>query len=413
MSLHHITRLVCVKCGKTYGTEVAYTCPACGIEGILDVEYDYEAAARTLDRASLERREPWMWRYKELLPIDDMIELPHLHVGWTPVYGAPRLAEYVGIHGLWVKDDGRNPTASFKDRASAVAVMKAQERGAKTIACASTGNAASSLAGFAAATGLTSFIFVPETAPEPKVAQLLIFGANVLKVRDNYDGAYALCMDACAKYGWYNRNCAVNPYCIEGKKTAGLEIGEQLAERMPDWVVLSVGDGCTLAGVHKGLKEMHRLGIANKVPKLLGVQAVGAAPVVDALHTGSFKPVNAKTLADSICVGMPRNWRKAVNAVRESGGDMVTVEDPEILDAMRATARLAAVFAEPAAATAVAGLRAALRQKVVGKPETALVVITGNGLKDIKSAIQATEAPMTVENDPGKLSGELQKRKLI
>jgi threonine synthase len=412
LGLEHVTRLVCVKCHASYGTDVPYTCPVCGIEGILDVEYDYEEVARTLDCSSLERREPWMWRYKELLPVDAMAELPHLQVGWTPVYGAPRLAAHVGIQGLWIKDDGRNPTASFKDRASAVAVMKAKEKGAPVIACASTGNAASSLAGFAAATALTSFIFVPASAPEPKVAQLLVFGANVLQVKDTYDGAYALCMEACSRYGWYNRNCAINPYCIEGKKTAGLEIGEQLADRMPDWVVLSVGDGCTLAGVHKGLKEMFRLNIGSKVPKMLGVQAKGAAPVAAAFRSGSLKEVKPKTLADSISVGVPRNWRKAVNAVRESGGEFVTVTDAEILEAMRVTARLSAVFAEPAASAAVAGLKTAVKRKIVGAQETALVVITGNGLKDIKSAIRATKPPISVKNDMDVLAKELRRRKL-
>ncbi len=410
MGMQHVTGLTCVECGRKYGPKPAYTCPDCGVEGILDVTYDYDDVARTLDRASLERREPWLWRYKELLPIDEFSELPHLQVGMTPVYGAPRLAEWAGIAGLWIKDDGRNPTGSFKDRASAVGVVKAKEAGKQVIAAASTGNAASSLAGMSAATGLTAVIFVPDRAPEPKIAQLLIFGAKVFKVKGTYDEAWELCQKATEKYGWYNRNCAVNPYLVEGKKTCGLEIGEQLAEKMPDWVVVSVGDGCTLAGIHKGLVEMHRLGIAKKIPKLLGVQAETAAPLVEAFREDRDVRVGpAETLADSICVGSPRNWRKALTAVRRSEGALVTCTDQEILDAMRETAQRAAVFGEPAGVAGAAGLKRAVAEGIVGRDETALVVVTGNGLKDIRSAIQANPPPFEIAADLGALESQLGK----
>lgn len=414
MALEHITRLTCVRCGKHYGTDTPYTCPACGLEGILDVEYDYERAARTLTLRALESRPRWAWRYTELLPIDAAAPLPHLQVGMTPLYDAPRLAEAVGVKSLLVKDDGRNPTASFKDRASSVGVVKAKEQGKQVIACASTGNAASSLAGFSAAMGLTSFIFVPERAPEPKVAQLLIFGANVIRVRGSYDQTWQFCQEACTRYGWYNRNAAVNPYLVEGKKTVGLELGEQLATEMPDWVALSVGDGCTIAGAWKGLKEMHRLGILSRLPRMLGVQAAGAAPVTRAFDANQdLVPIEARTVADSIEVGHPRNWRKAVRAIRESGGAMVNVEDPEILEGMRRGARLAAVFAEPAAAAAIAGVAAAVRRGIVGKGESALVVVTGNGLKDVRSAIQATSPPLDLPPDLGVLDSALRERHLL
>ncbi len=395
MALEHIVRLTCVKCGRTYGTDVQYTCPSCGLEGILDVVYDYERARRTMTKDALASRRAWAWRYLEVLPIDAKAELPHLQVGMTPVYEAPRLASALGVQSLWVKDDGRNPTASFKDRASSVGVVKARERGASVIACASTGNAASSLAGFSAAVGLTSFIFVPKRAPEPKIAQLLIFGANVLRVQGTYEEAWDLCQRACEKYGWYNRNCAVTPYLVEGKKTVGLELAEQLGAKMPDWVVLSVGDGCTLAGAWKGLWEMHRMGLVPRLPRMLGVQAAGAAPVTRAFRTGQeLVPSLANTLADSIAVGTPRNWRKAIRAVKESSGAMVNVEDEEILEAMRQTARLCAVFGEPAAAAAVAGLGRAVKEGIVSRKETAAVVVTGNGLKDVQSAIRANAPPI-------------------
>jgi len=415
MALEHIRQLTCVACGRHYGTDTLYTCPACGLEGILDVEYDLELAARTLTPQALAGR-PWThWRYQELLPVDFSRPLPHLQVGMTPVYPTPRLADVVGVKSLWVKDDGRNPTGSFKDRASSVGVVKARELGKDVIACASTGNAASSLAGFAAAVGLKSFIFVPERAPEPKIAQLLIFGATVLRVRGTYDQVWMFCQEACAKYGWYNRNCAVNPYLVEGKKTVGLELGELLGDQVPDWVSLSVGDGCTIAGAWKGLKQMHQLGFLKRLPRMLGVQASGSAPITEAWanKVDQIKPMEAQTLADSIAVGHPKNWRKALRAIRESNGAMVNAEDAEILEAMRRTARQAAVFAEPAGATSVAGVMAAVRQGIVGKEESVLCVVTGNGLKDTKSAIQATTPPIDLPPEMDALEAELKERRLL
>jgi len=389
--MSYVTGLTCVICGATYAPgAVDYTCPACGPDGILDVEFDYAAVARSLTAEALRQRPLDHWRYRELIPIEEA-HMPPLQVGWTPVYDAPRLARHVGVRSLYVKDEGRNPTASFKDRASSVGVVKALAAGARAIACASTGNAASSLAGFSAAAGLPSFIFVPEQAPEPKVTQLLVFGARVFRVQGTYREAYELCQAACARYGWYNRNCAVNPYLVEGKKTAGLEIAEQMGAALPDWVAVSVGDGCTIAGIYKGLQEMQALGLSDRVPRLLGVQAEGARPVVDAFLSGDgLRPVDTHTCADSISVGLPRNWRKALRAVRASGGTMVAVSDGEIREAILYTARLAAVFAEPAAAAAVAGLRRAVAAGLVRPHETALAVVTGNGLKDVKTAVETT-----------------------
>ena len=388
--MEYIAGLKCVVCGAEYGFDMLYTCPKCGIEGILDLVYDYGKIKKTLTSKNLSHRHFSLWRYKELLPVNADSILPELAVGWTPIYSVPRLGEFLGINKLFLKDDGRNPTGSFKDRASAIGVVKAQEFKFNTIACASTGNAASSLAGFSAAVGLPSVIFVPERAPDPKVTQLLVFGAKVIKVKGSYDDAYYLCMDACEKYGWYNRNCAINPYLIEGKKTAGLEIAEQMGNNIPDWIVFSVGDGCTIGGAWKGLKEMALLGFTDgKRPKMLGVQASGSSPIAKAYHDGKpLLPVEAQTKADSIAVGKPRNWRKAINAIRESGGSMVIVEDSKILDAILYTARATGVFGEPAGATAVAGLKKAVADGIVKPEESALVVVTGNGLKDIKTAME-------------------------
>ena len=393
-----VTGLQCLVCGHLYPYGNVLTCPGCGIQGILDVQYDYNAIAARLNAARLKSRSFDHWRYLELLPVSPGLSFPHLHVGWTPVYDVPCLARNLGIAKLYLKDEGRNPTNSFKDRASSIGVLKAIEFGFDTVACASTGNAASSLAGLSAAVGLKSFIFVPDRAPEPKITQLLIFGATVLKVHGTYEQAFDLCRQACEEFGWYNRNSGTNPFLVEGKKTAGLEIAEQFGKNMPDWVVVSVGDGCTIGGIGKGLQEMKRLGFIDRVPRLLGVQAEGARPIVDAFHTNKdLMPTSTNTLADSIAVGTPRNWRRAIQQIRLSHGEMIAVSDDEILDAMRMTARLGGVFGEPAGVAGVAGLKKAVAQGIVRSNESAVVVITGNGLKDIQSAKQASGQPISVE----------------
>ena len=208
----------------------------------------------------------------------------------------------------------------------------------------------------------------PERAPEPKVTQLLIFGATVLRVRGSYEDAFQMCQGACERWGWYNRNSAINPYLVEGKKTVGLEICEQLDWQVPDWVAVSVGDGCTIAAVWKAFHEMKTLGLIERTPKMLGVQAAGAAPVTTAFRSGEpLKPIEPQTIADSIAVGVPRNWKKAVLAIQASGGTMINVEDEEILEAMRCAGRLTGIFAEPAAATAVAGVRRAVEEGIIGR----------------------------------------------
>src|SRR5690606_14232506 len=295
-----VTHLECVACGRRYEpAPELYVCPECGMKGILDVKYDYERLRASLSRDHFARNpERSQWRYFELLPLRRRDTIQDLQVGWTPLYRARRLGAHVGFRNLYIKDDGRNPTGSFKDRASAVGVARALELGAPVVACASTGNAASSLAGFSAAAGLRSYIFVPATAPEAKVTQLLVYGANVLLVDGTYDQAYYLCNDACDRWGWYNRNCAINPYLMEGKKTAGWEIAEQFGWDPPEWVFMAVGDGCSIAGVAKAFAEARRLGLIERVPRLVGVQAEGARPLVDAFERGGpVVPARAETLA--------------------------------------------------------------------------------------------------------------------
>ena len=413
--MNFVTGLKCVFCGTVYSTRVAYTCPRCGIAGILDVEFDYAAIGRRLTRRRLAGRfDQSHWRYRELLPIGADAALPALAVGWTPLTAAASLARHLGVRTLFLKDDGRNATGSLKDRASSVGVVKAREKRRKIIACASTGNAASSCAGMAASMGMRSVIFLPERAPEPKVTQLLIFGATVFRVRGSYEQAFQLCQQACERWGWYNRNSGINPYLVEGKKTVGLEIGEQLGWQPPDWVAVSVGDGCTIAGVWKAFREMKTLGLTERTPRMLGVQAEGAAPITTAFRTGeAMRPMEPHTIADSIAVGVPRNWKKAVLAVAESGGAMINVSDEEILEAMRSTGRLTGIFAEPAAATAVAGLRRAVAEGMVGRRASVVAIITGNGLKDVQSARPAVTQPFDIAPDGDGLPDILRRQELI
>lgn len=384
-----LTGLHCILCGRTYAQgEVEYTCTRCGDGGILDVDWDYDEITQTW----MPTDELSIWRYMELLPVEPSWPRPRVVVGWTPVYEVERLAAELGIRSLRVKDDGRMPTASFKDRASAVGATRAVGLGARAIACASTGNAACSLAGMAADLGVPAVIFVPASAPEAKVAQLAIYGATVLLVEGTYADAYDLCQRSVAAFpDLYNRNCVVNPYLVEGKKTCGLEIAEQTAGRVPDVVAVSVGDGCTIAGIWKGLSEMKRIGVIDLLPRLLGVQAEGARPIVDAFERGDERilPCEAHTVADSISVSHPRNAVKALRAVRASGGAMVAVPDEAILDMVPALARCSGVFAEPTAAAALAGVRAARERGLVTASDEVLAVVTGNGLKDVRGAMRA------------------------
>jgi threonine synthase len=435
--MSHIKKLICVQCGAVYRENEAETCPRCGVdEGILEVQFDVESAGKTLTRQSLAGRERSHWRYRELLPLD-LLPLPPGEgrgegarntgglesssnpaqrppspqpspggrgsktldtVGWTPIIEAPALAKELGIRRLRLKDDGRNPSGSFKDRPSSVGVMLALQLGAKAIACASTGNAASSCACSAASVGLPCYIFVAKFVPEGKLAQLLAFGATVFRVQGTYAQAYELCNQACAKFGWYNRNAAINPYLVEGKKTGGMELAEQLADDPPQWVSASVGDGCSIAGMYKGIAEMKAVGVTNWSAKMLGVQAAGCDPVLRAFNAGKLdRSFNGDTYADSINVAIPRNWRKAVNAVRESGGAFVAASDELIMKAVVQTGRNSGVFAEPAAATAVAGIAVARQQGILGPDADVVAMITGNGLKDVAGALRAVGQPHDVE----------------
>ncbi len=402
----------CSLCGTEYlPGQVTYTCPKDG--GNLDVELDYETIQRKYQPEDITSRLDFsLWRYEPLLPVGiPRGEATPLHMaGWTPVFKLPRLAEKLGLKHLWLKDESRNPSASFKDRASAILVARAQEINAEVVVTASTGNAGAALACMAAAVGQKAIIFAPKSAPPAKVAQLLVFGAKVILVDGTYDDAFDLTVKAADEFGWYCRNTGYNPFTAEGKKTAGFEIWEWWVEAHRDWhqqgnpldnhtplsIFVSVGDGNIISGIHKGFKDLLRLGWIHNLPRIIGVQAEGSAAIANAFRAGTetITPVSATTLADSISVDLPRDGVRAVRAARETNGTYITVPDDEIIQSIAELGRMG-IFAEPAGATAYAGLVQAVKSGLVKSDDPVLVMNTGSGLKDVRAAMKAVvEAPI-------------------
>lgn len=394
----NVTDLHCTICDASYVSEPGrYVCDSCGDAGTLDVRYDYQAVAMMLSPKSLlADRDPSMWRYRPLLPVGPDTPVTGLRVGGTPLVTADRMAGELGLESLHIKDEGRQPTASLKDRASAVALARAAEEGARVVTTASTGNAAAALAGLGANTGQATVIFVPAAAPEAKVAQLLAFGAKVVLVDGNYGAAFDLCREAAERFGWYNRNTGYNPYVAEGKKTVALEICEQLAWDSPDAVFVSVGDGSIIGGVHKGFKDALALGWIEAMPRIYGIQAAGSDYMVQAFESGedvaTKAPISADTVADSISADLPRDRVKALAAVKETGGAYLRVEDADLLSAIPTVAAACGVFPEPAAAAAYAGLQAAVKEGFVGESDRVVVISTGSGLKDVPAVMKGVEA---------------------
>ena len=392
----------CTICGRFYEPDEAiYTCPHCGEKGILDVEYDYPLLKEVLTRDYFaNNRDYSMWRYAPLMSISDEHITDMLRIGWTPLYKSKRLAKHLGITNLYIKDEGLNPSGSTKDRASGVAVLKALEAGEKMISCSSTGNAASSLACQSAHMGLKSVIFVPKRAPIGKLTQLSIYGATVICVDGDYKDTYNLSKKAIETYGWYNRNAAINPHLVEGKKTVALEIAEQLNFEVTDWVAISVGDGCSVGGVYKGFFDLYQLGLIKRIPRILGVQSSGCAPFVTAFESGKeLLEAEENTIADSIAVGIPRNPIKAMNAIKKSKGHFISVSDKHILESMALLGRLEGIFGEPAGVTALAGVEEALKTGVIKSGESVTFIVTGNGLKDPANAQKAITQPVLLKPD--------------
>jgi threonine synthase len=421
----------CSTCGAVHApANVTYTCPIDG--GNLDAVYDYERMKREInprDIASSADRSIWHYAplLPEALPESLTYPLPITRLGNSPLYRAPALEKALDIKCIWLKDDSRLPSSSFKDRASAMVIARAMKLGVKTICVASTGNAAAALACLCAGTDLRAVIFVPEGTPEGKLAGILIHGATVYTVRGSYNDAVDMAAAACAKFGWYNRSTGINPYTREGKKTAGFEIAEQLALygegekvrrgegaiplapvptfppshfRSPSAVVVPVGDGNILSGVHKGFHDLHQLGWIDAMPRFIGVTATLAPSLYLAWQAGveTFDDIPSTTIASGISVDRPCDGVMALRAVRNTAGGMVETTDDEMLDAMKVLAAQAGVFVEPACAAAYAGLIHARKNGLIGADDEVVLQLTGSGLKDTRSALRAAGQPIRVSS---------------
>lgn len=394
--------MVCVRCGRTFGhLKSALWCPDCGMEGILDLQYDYDLIAKVLTPGRLgQTAVRTQWRYLPLLPVRGSKRAPPLDVGGTPLYDARALAQTVGMDQIWLKDESRNPTGSIEDRATAIAVTRAIEDNYSMLTCGSTGNAALSSAALTASAGLRATLFVSREASDGDVAQLLLLGPDVYLVDGGYEDAVRLSLRSAEEYGWYSRNKAVNPYLVEGEKTVAFELNEQTRGVVPDCIVVPVAEGSAVAAIWKGYGEMKRLGWIGALPKMIGVQAESAAAIYTAWKEGC-DPVatRPKTIAESLAVGAPRDWRKAVAAVRDSGGMMVAVSDREILQAMHVLGEHSGIIADPGSAATLAGLISLLRSRQLPRTISAVLVLAAGGLRHPAAAMEAAGKARMVPPD--------------
>lgn len=386
--------LECIKCGAKYGPdEVIYTCSKCG--GLLDVVYDYSEIS--LSREDL-KGPLSVWKYKALLPVSR--EPVTLKEGGTPIYHLRSIGKEVGLKEAYAKHEGMNPSGSFKDRGMTVGVTKALELGMKSVACASTGNTSASLAVYGARAGIPVIVLLPAgKVALGKVAQALMHGAKVISIKGNFDDALRLVRELCVENGIYLLN-SINPYRLEGQKTIGFEIVDYFGWEVPDRIILPVGNAGNITAIFKGLSEMKRLGIIDRVPKMTGIQAEGSAPIAKAIKSGAASITveeHPETVATAIRIGDPVNAVKALNAIRASGGTAETVNDEEILAAQKMLAMKEGIGVEPASAASVAGLIKLRRMGVIEKDERVVCVVTGHLLKDPETVIKNCDKPVEVE----------------
>jgi threonine synthase len=377
----------CSRCARLFDAdEVTYSCPACPGLAVLDMVPCYaEIGAGRPPESVIATDDSSMWRYGPLLPVPAEVgRRVKPDVGWTPLVPVPRLAARLGLRSLHVKDDARNPTGSLKDRASALVVARAVETDRTVVCTASSGNAAVALAGAAAAAGIRAVVFVPDTLPAAKLAQLTVHGAEVVRVAGGYERAVAACNQATADRGWYCRSTALNPYTAEGKKTAALEIAEQLGWQAPDVVLVPAGDGNIVSGVHRGFQDAHAMGWISRIPRIIAVQSAAAPALYAAWRSGATQvaPQPANTIADSINVAEPQDGFRALRAVRQTGGGVVVVEDSMLAEATAALAETAGLYVEPASGVTVAALPGLLESDLLTAQDRVVLVNTGHGLKD-------------------------------
>ena len=398
----------CVACSKTQAADFdGFVCPACGSN--LEITYDYAAVVDSIERSGLDRAR-YLFTYAPFLPVRAPRRRFPLRIGATPLYPARRLGESYGLRNLFLKDDTLNPSASSKDRASAIVARRAIDIGADVISVASTGNAGSSMACIAAATGLKSIIFVPESAPPAKLTQALSFGATVLAVRGSYDDAFDLCLAASQEFGWLNRSTGFNPFTREGKKVCAYEIWEALDGRVPDRIVVPTGDGNLLSGMWKGWRDLKAIGLIDRMPRIDAAQSESSDAISRTVRTLResgieqpdwsdvvIEPVEATTIADSISVNAPRDGLAAVRAITESDGEAVTVSDDEILAAIPEMSEMSGVFPEPAAAASWAAVKRLVDRNAIAADEFVVCLVSGSGLKDIDSARTAAPTPLVID----------------
>lgn len=391
--------MVCIECGKVHDmSRPAYSCSSCG--NLLEIRMDRAEALKRISKSDLKQRELSVWKYRELIPIADKTRVFSLDEGGTQLFRAHRLGSQFGLKDLHIKFDGTNPTGSFKDRGMTVGITKAKEIGMKTVACASTGNTSASLSAYAGLAGIDCVVLIPEgKVALGKLAQAMMHGATVVQVRGNFDQALDMVMKSSDRLGMYVLN-SVNPFRIEGQKTAGFEVCDQLGGKSPDYLYIPVGNGGNSAAYWKGFVEYESVGLSTGLPLIRGIQAEGAAPIANMFRDSKdvMDPVDKPdTVATAIRIGNPANWKKTVRAIKESGGTSTTVTDAEILNAQKLMARLEGIFAEPAGAAALAGLIKDVESGSIDGSSTIVCVSTGHGLKDPDVAVSQSARPKTIE----------------
>jgi threonine synthase len=385
--------LRCRECGREYAAAPVYTCEWCF--GPLEVAYDYDAIRASVSREKIASGPTTLWRYSDLLPVASETAVD-LGTGFTPLVKADRLAAELGLGDVWVKNDTRNPTNSFKDRVVSVALSKALEFGFKVAACASTGNLANSVAAHAAHAGLRSYVFIPSNLEQGKVVTTAVYGGNVVAITGNYDDVNRLCAELAGVYEWAFVNVNMRPYYAEGSKTLAFETAEQLGWQAPDHVVVPVASGSLLTKIRKGFEELHTVGLLDVEPqvRVSGAQALGCSPVAQAFleNSDTIRPVKPETIAKSLAIGNPADGYFALDVVRSTGGGMAAVTDDEIVEGMRLLARTEGIFAETAGGVTIATLKKLAADGVIRADERVVVYVTGHGLKTLE-AVSPTCGP--------------------
>lgn len=396
-----MSHLKCIECNATYSIdEIIYKCGKCG--GILEVITDLEKVKEKISTKKWLETPLSVWRYIDFLPIKDRINIVTLKEGGTGLHRCNRLGEKLGLKKLFVKFEGENPTGSFKDRGMTVGISKARELGVNIVICASTGNTSASLAAYAAKSGMQCIVLVPAgKIGVGKLAQAIAHGARLVQIKGNFDDSLEMVFKLCERNNQIYLLNSINPFRIEGQKTLAFEVSEQLGVS-PDCMVMPVGNAGNISAAWKGFNEFEKLNLIKSKPRMIGIQAEGASPIVNAFRKKEMtvEPIlSPETVATAIQIGNPVSWKKALNAINNSNGYAETVSDNEILGAQRLLAQTEGIFAEPASATPIASLKKLLDQGIIEKSDTIVCVATGHGLKDADVITRVFGKPIEVEAD--------------